>query len=261
LYIKQQIINYAKSKENSPDKNLKKLSKIIIKNINNFNCYYCLDSGKVWTERKSIFDKLDGRGSYDIKSCNHCSKGKWLHCTDKTNHISNGVKVFHQGSVTLNDIIGQLKILYKDKINQEPKWYLYQKDTIEKKTKEVDIKINLNDLATAVSASIQIYAGNIVGLVNTIKDLTINLGHTLVNENDSKELIKIFEQDGKKYFMLFKLEKQIKEKTAIGNLFKSIQFTFIAKYLLLSPENDCAIDICNDLMNDNIENKLDSFTF
>jgi len=258
--MKDKILSYARSKQNSNDRDLKKFAKLLIRNINDFNCYYCLDTGKNWNERGTgAF--IDMRGSYDIRKCNHCSNGGWVECTNTTNHKSpSGIKIFHKNTVTENDIIDQLKIFYKDKLAEEPEWYLYQKDTIDRKTKETDININVNDLAIAVSASLKIYAGNLIGVIQELKDLTINMSFTLSEDNDSKEVIKRYDQDDRTYYLLFKLSRKIKERSAIGNFFKSRKFTFTAKYLILSPKNNCAQEICNDLMNDNIQDKIDHFT-
>jgi len=271
--MKQEVIQYAKSKLGSSDSETKKFGKIIIKNIDNFNCYYCLDTGKTWRERDSIFAKLDGRGNYDIRKCNRCSNDSWIQCSHTQNHNSPlGIKIFRTNNVSLNDIIAQLKIIYKNKLlEDDPEWNLYKKDTIEKKTKETEIQVNIKDLANVVKSSLAIYAGNILELVNQVEDITINLSNTLTQENDSKEIIKRYttkikneytnNDETQEYYLLFKMNKSLKERSYLGSTFKSKKFTFQVSYLILSPKNKTAQNKCNELMNDNIENKLDSFIF
>ena len=259
--MKQQILQYAKSKFNSNDHDLKKFCKIIVKNIDDFYCYYCLDVGKVWCERENVLAAIDFRGKYDIRKCNKCSNNGWIECAHtQENYSHSGIKIFRKDNVTLNDIIDQLKIIYSNKVlEDDPIWHLYKKDVIEKKTTQTDITINVKDLATAVKASLQIYAGNLIELVNEIENITINLSHRLTNDNDKKEIIKTYEKEGKKYYLLFKMEKNIKERSALGSIFKSTKFRFKVNYVLLCPSNKPAQDKCNEIMNDNIDDRINNF--
>ena len=146
--MKKSVIQYIRTKATSPDKNLKKFSKIVLKNIDNFNCYKCLDTGIYWKDRDTFAARNDLiNGRYDIMNCSECSNGHWNRLSHN-NSIRNdsGIKIFHKG-VKLNDIIEELKNIYKDKINEpDEEWNLYAKDIVIKKTKEIEINANLKEL-------------------------------------------------------------------------------------------------------------------
>ena len=272
--MKLDIEKYANSNIDSPDPETKKFGKLIIKNINNFECYYCLDTGKTWRERENmLFSSWDGRGKYDIHKCNHCSNDNWIECTHSQNPQSaGGIKIFRTNKVTKTDIIAQLKILYKNKILEDsPEWNLFKKDSFDKKTTVTDIQINIKELANVVKSSLQIYAGNVGELINQVEDMTIHLSNRLTDENESKEIIKRYtskvkneatnEDEIREYYLLFKMDKLTKERNYMASLYKSHKLIYHVSYLILSPKNKPAQNKCNEIMNDNIENKLESFVF
>lgn len=272
--MKQDIVQYANSKVDSSDPETKKLCKLIIKNINNYKCYYCLDTGKTWRERDNmLIASWDGRGSYDIRKCNKCSNDNWIECSrSKELYSAGGVKIFRTNKVSISDIIGELKKLYKNKILEDnPEWNLFKKDTFSQKTKSTDININIKDLANIVKSSLQIYAGNVVELISQVEDMTINLSKQLTDEKESKEIIKRYitkvkneatnEDEIREYYLLFKMDKLNKERNYIASLYKSQKLIYHVSYLILSPKNKPAQNKCNEIMNDNIENKLESFSF
>ena len=122
---------YAKSKQMSisTNKETKKIGKIINKYIDNFNCYYCLDTNKCWKTRdNSFFAGFDRRGQYDIIRCNHCSNGNWYSCSHTNNLQENGIKIFNIND-NIEDRIKELKKIYKNKIDKpESSWKIYQKN-------------------------------------------------------------------------------------------------------------------------------------
>lgn len=45
-------------------------------------CFYCMDYKKVYKDRKTWFDFMDGRGKYDIVNCTVCiGNDNWLKCS------------------------------------------------------------------------------------------------------------------------------------------------------------------------------------
>lgn len=259
--MENEIINLAKSKVNSKDNELSKLCKIILKNINDFNCYYCLDTKKTWNARKGAFSSLDGRGSYDIVRCNKCDNGNWVHCSATNSIFSpSGIKIFRTNTVSVSDIFEELKKIYHDKVlEDEAEWYMYEKDNIMKKTTQVNMEVNIRDLANAVYASLKIYAGDIPEIICQIKDLTINLSLTLNDSNDSKEIIKTYKINDKNYYLLYKMEKTLKQVNCFKSCFSGSHFLFTVKYVLISPKNQPAIRKCEEIMSDNIESRIDNF--
>lgn len=260
--MKNDILILANSKLNSPDHELNKLCKLIIKNINNFNCYYCLDTKKTWQARSSAFANLDGRGRYDIMHCNKCGESKWISCSSSNNIKSeSGIKIFRTDNVTTSDIFDELKKIYHHKVlEDDAEWFLYERDNIMKKITSVDMQVKIKDLANAVSASLQIYAGNIPALLNQVKNLTINISMTMNETNDCKELIKTYNVDNRNYYLLFKMEKSLKKVNCLKSCFSSESFIFNVTYIILSPKNNVAKRRCEEIMNDNIESKIDNLT-
>ena len=57
-------------------------AKRIRRKAEQIKCFYCLDYGRVYRDRGTVFDFLDGRGSYDIINCIACKgNDKWLKCS------------------------------------------------------------------------------------------------------------------------------------------------------------------------------------
>jgi len=101
--------------------------------------------------------------------------------------------------------------------------------------------------------------------------MTINLSKQLTDEKESKEIIKRYtikvkneatnEDEIQEYYLLFKMDKLNKERNCMSSLYKSQTLIYHVSYLILSPKNKPAQNKCNEIMNDNIENKLESFVF
>ena len=262
--MKNNIISRSNQFKLSNNPETKKLGKIIVKYINNFNCYYCLDTVKCWRSRNHGFwDSIDGRGSYDIMRCNNCSNGGWISCSKKNDLLVNNIKVFKKNNNNVEDRINELRKIYKNKLSQpDEEWKLYEKKEIFKKTTELELNINVKKLADIVYNSIKIYAGDLISIASLAKDLTINISNSFTKENDSTEIIrKERNNSNEDVYILFKVNKQIKQRSAMGNFFKKKKFTFLVKYILLIPINNVARDRCNQIMNENIDNKIDDFIF
>lgn len=261
MTMKTSVKQYANRQLLSNDTSIRKTAKVILKNIDTIQCYYCIDTGKMWRERDSMFAQVDGRGKYDIRRCNKCSNGGWVECThSQNNYTAGGIKLFRMDNITVNDVIEQLKIRFKDKIAEpDPTWNLYQKDHTEQKTKETEININIKELANKVRLSMDILGCNIPGIIEQINDVTIHLSGKLHDRKDKKEIMKKYIIGDKTYYLIYKMTREQKERSAIGNMFKHKKFLYCVDYIVLSPSNPPAHEWCEELLNDKITHKLDTF--
>lgn len=262
--MRNQIISKAKQLELSNHPETKKFGKIIRKYQNNFQCYYCLDTAQCWKPRNNqAWVRFDGRGSYDIIRCTHCNNGGWVRCSHSNFVCVNGIQLFKRGDTNVDDRINELKNIYRPKIEEpDAEWWLYEKKTICKKTKAVEMQVNIQKLADIVLSSIRLQAGDLSSIATLAKNLTIDMSSTLTKENDETEIIRQEKNNkGQDVYLIMRLEKQKKSRNAFGKIFKSIKFTFYVKYMLLIPKNDIAVKKCIELMNDNIDNRIDDYEF
>jgi hypothetical protein len=262
--MKNQIISKAKQLELSNHPETKKFGKIIIKYANNFQCYYCLDTAQCWRPRNTQFwASMDGRGSYDITRCTHCNDGGWVRCAHSNFVCVNGIQLFKRGDTNVDDRINELKNVYRKKIEEpEAEWWLYEKKVLFQKTKEVEIQVNVKKLADIVLSSIRLQVGDLSSIATLAKNLTIDMSSTLTKENDETEVMRQEKNEkGQTVYLIMRLEKKKKDRTLLGNAFKSRKFTFSAKYMILVPKNDIAVKKCNELMNNEIENRIDNYEF
>jgi len=117
---------------------------------------------------------------------------------------------------------------------------------------------DIKSLAESVYLSIQVYSSNFIEIANNIKNLTINISNSLSIKNNYKEIMKTYKDlKNNDIFILFKIEKNIEKKRFFNKFYKNKKIIFKVNYIILSPENDIALNICNYLLNSNIKNKID----
>lgn len=262
--MKNLIIDKANMMKKSNSVDLKKLGKIILKNIKNYNCYFCLDSKLVWDNRSNQFwSSMDGRGNYDIRKCHKCCDGSWTRCSKTNYHVVKNIPIFYKNDNSVENRINNLKQIYKSKLLEpEAEWLLYEKKVINQKTTELELTINIKKLADIVFKAIKIYGGNMLEIANLAKDLTVDISSTLTQNNDSKEIIRQEKnKDGKNVYFIFKMEKNIKNRSTFGNMLKKNKFYFCVKYWIVIPKNQIAEDKCKEIVNDKINDKLDLIDF
>lgn len=265
MNYKKEIQNIANEFIQSNDSETKRFGKIIIKYIDSIKCYSCLDTKQKWKTRDNkFFATLDGRGQYDIVKCSKCTKGGWLSCSH-TNVLTEGkIKIFEMNdSIDIDERVKELKIIHKTKINElDAEWWVYDKKIINQTTIEQNITIDIKKLSDVVSSSIRIYAGDLTAIANLAKDLTIDLSSTLNESNDENEVMRHeITENNKQVYLLMRMEKSIKERSFWGSIFKSVKIKYTLKYMLLIPKNETAIKKCNNLLNDRIGSRIDTFEF
>ena len=261
--MKNIILKFANDNINSKDRIDKKLSKILLQNINYFNCYYCLDTKKTWKYRDNLpWSKLDGRGEFDIIGCSNCNFSKWISCSHTNEIVCNNIKVFKKDNVNKNDIIFQLKKYFADRINtNDEKWILTKTKEFQKSIKSTELNVNLKDFSNLVSAAIEIYSGNLIGLGNTIKDLTFKMSVSMTQENDQDKTIRKFKtDDNKDGFLILNVSKELKDRSVFTNLYKSKKYIYKLKYLILIPENQAAKTKCEEIVSDNVSDVIESMS-
>jgi len=273
MNMKMQIINISNEFVNGNDVEKKKLGKIILKNINNFQCYDCLDTNKCWRPRHNQFwASMDGRGSYDVVRCSKCSDGYWVRCSHSNSIHENGITIFKVNDTNIDYRLKELQQIYKGQINEpEPEWWLYEKKCIYQKTTEFDMQVNIKKLANIVLSSIRLQGGDLSEIATLAKDLTIDMSSTLTEDNNTTEVIRysiiprhsiipghsiIPDDEDKHVYLIMKLEIAEKQRSLFGKAFRSKKFTYTATYTILIPKNDIAKAICDALMNTKIIDRL-----
>ena len=261
--MKRQIISYADRHINSSDKGEKKFARILKKNINNFKCYNCLDTNKCWKYRGNyVFARMDGHGDYDVVRCNYCNDGSWLSTSHSNDLYENNIRIFQEDLVTESDIISELKKYYHNQIiADDPTWILAKSKDFNIHSVSSEINLNLNNLSNIVFSAINVYAGNLMGLANMAKDLTLNIGMSFTKETDVENVIrKIKTDDGKDGYLILKLNKSIKNRNLVSGMIKSKKFIFELNYLILIPDNDAAKEECQEIISDNVEDIINKYS-
>ena len=251
--MKSLIIARAKSLD-------KRVSEVILKNIDLVNCYTCMDTCEMWKPRSSSFAWMDGRGSYDVIQCTKCRSGWWKKCSTTSTIIKNGIKLFEKGNDDIEQRIDILKERYHKTINQItlPTWDLYEHDKRTIKMTEASLHVDIPKLGETVVASIALCMGDIPDFLKVIKDSVINLKYKLVDDNQEAEIYKKHSKGDT--YVIMNMSKIMKERSVCLNVMKSKKFRYTIEYYILNPTNPEAIDICNKFMNANIKNRLSKFT-
>jgi hypothetical protein len=139
-------------------------------------------------------------------------------------------------------------------------WSLYEEKTFNQVSTNAKQDINLHKLAELVFRSIRVYGMELMSIAALAKELTLDVGFTMTENNDTRRIIRQQElENGKKCFLIFKMaksSKQISSAFGIYYMCHSRHFTFRAEYTILVPNNAAAEKRSNEFINDKIDIKL-----
>lgn len=143
----------------------------------------------------------------------------------------------------------------------EPTWELYEEKSFTKRTTNSKQDVNIKRLSELIFRSIKVYGMELTGIAELAKELTVDVGFLLTQDNDSR---RIFRQqkcaNGRNCFLIFKMEKHnTRSSNRIGTFFNchTRQFVLNVDYVLLIPMNRAAERRCNEMMRDKIDVKLE----
>lgn len=240
-------------------------------------CFCCLDTKEQWDYRESPMAWMDGHGKYDIVHCCGCSKGGYIRPTSSyAGYYRNGDD---------SDIKGRLDELYEmgwrlakieteekeqnlDKLHEEwenkptPLWSYGANDIIKESSKVLEIEIAASKLADQISKAIQIANGNLFELANLVKETTLNLNYSSMNNNTEHKEVRCDKPDkwGNATYILLDYKKNsfIEEASCCFPWCKYyIDMAELSlKYRIIKPRNHAARDKCNYLLNSEIESML-----
>ena len=157
--------------------------------------------------------------------------------------------------------VKKLKVIYEvynaQSNNEEPSWNKLNNKQIFFKEKNKQLSISAEKISSLISGTVGAYTGNIPQILNSIKNITMDL---CMNKKKSAETIasvhKFQDNNNKDIFLLYKLEKN---QVIIKNSFYSVyEITLQGKISVLSPENTKAYKICQNLMNKNANALIDA---
>ena len=141
-------------------------------------------------------------------------------------------------------------------------WALYEEKGFSRKTTNAKQEVNLKKLSELIFRSIKVYGMEMTGIAMLAKELTLDVGYSMTDNNDVRRLFRQENlEDGRKCYLIFKMCKEQKNiSTKVGeycNCYAS-RFIFLVEYTLLIPNNASAERRCNEFMNDKIDIKLNN---
>lgn len=144
---------------------------------------------------------------------------------------------------------------------EKAKWELYEEKSFTKRTTNAKQNVNVKKLSELIFRSIKVYGMELAGVAELAKELTVDVGFLLTQDNDSRRIFRQQEcANGKKCFLIFKMEKNNSQfSNRVGALFRcnTRHFMIHVEYALLIPMNRAAERRCNEMMRDKIDLKLD----
>jgi hypothetical protein len=255
----------------------------------NLNCSRCLDTKILWKGRDNVaFARMDGRGDYDVLNCDKCNNGNWNRCSSTTEIFVNNIHAFHKADgdwhvlETLKKMVKpildlqekeEMKIdLEKMKhdeverqsieqiendMNPEPMWSYYKKDNINKEIKSADIDIEIGKITTKVCEAIKASHGDIIELVDLIKELKLDLKMSMETSHTNKKEIKQVKDSNNKftYIILIFSNDIIKSNCMCLEWcgFNNRTNKFSLQYTIIKPKNKAAQRECEKHMSNNIK--------
>ena len=141
-------------------------------------------------------------------------------------------------------------------------WELYEEKRFIQKSTMARKSTNLKKLGELICRSIKIHGMQMSGIANLAKELTIDVGYTLTENNDSRRIIRQEElKNGRKCFLVFKMIKEQKEFSGSMKdviVCRAQRYLFHVEYTILIPINGSAEQRCNEFFRDKIDNKLEN---
>jgi hypothetical protein len=148
-----------------------------------------------------------------------------------------------------------------DNENKIPSWWICENNTLSQELDNVKLDIAVGKLADDVFNIIKAYGGDFISIAKAAKDLTLNLGLNLEKTNNTNESLHQIKNDDNTYtYISIKLEKKIDNvKTGIADRlgFAKDKISIESTYYLFKPKNSLAQNLCDEMMNKKITDKLE----
>ena len=155
--------------------------------------------------------------------------------------------------------VKKLKIVYEiykvSENNLEPRWHKLNNKQIYCKEKHKQLKISADKIANLISGTIGAYTGNIPQILNSMKNITIDLCLNKKKSDETIASVQKYHNEGKDIYLLYKLSKS--QKVYKHTLYSEYEILLEGKISVLVPENENATRICQNLMNQNANALID----
>jgi len=254
----------------------------------NISCSRCLDTKILWKGRDNVFfARMDGQGDYDVINCDKCNNGKWNRCSATTEIYVNDIHAFHKADgdwhvlETLKKMVKPiLELQEKERINlelqkmkhgeaerasieqlendmnPEPMWSYYKKDNINKEIKSADIDIEIGKITTKVCEAIKASHGDIIELVDLIKELKLDLKMSMETSHTNKKEIKQVKDSNNKFtYIILIFSNDIMKSNCVCLEWCGFDYNkskFSLDYTICKPKNKAAQKECDKHMNKNV---------
>lgn len=168
--------------------------------------------------------------------------------------------------MTINAINRKIQIMKNKLLEQDknednsniPLWYEVSQETIDDKVKEVNLSVSSKAIVNIIKNILEISEGNILSIVNVVKDLNIESVFNFKKTKEYKKKVKTStDVDGVKVYVLFDYNHQVSNsKYLIKRLFrfskKKIEIN--GTIYIFKPRNKAAREICKKLLHYKVEN-------
>ncbi len=142
------------------------------------------------------------------------------------------------------------------------RWCFFEQNSIHHEQEDLNIKVEIGNIADKVFTSIKAYGGDFLSIANLAKGITFNMGLGMANSKDVSEILKEIEDmetGGTPSFLIIKLEKKkSSNKISVPGFFSRNKKAslFTVEYSFFKPKNAAAHLICEDLLNTKIQHKI-----
>ena len=143
-----------------------------------------------------------------------------------------------------------------------PRWCFFEQNSIHHEQGDLDIRVEIGNIAEKVFTAIKAYGGDFLSIANLAKGITFNLGLGMAESKDVIEILKEIEDmetGGTSSFLIIKLEKKkSSNKISVPGFFTKNKKAslFTVEYSFFKPKNAAAHLICEDLLNAKIQHKI-----
>jgi hypothetical protein len=143
-----------------------------------------------------------------------------------------------------------------------PRWCFFEQNSIHHEQEDLDITIEIGNIADKVFTAIKAYGGDFLSIANLAKGITFNMGLSMANSTDVSEILKEIEDTdtgGTPSFLIIKLEKKkSSNKISVPGFFTKNKKAslFTVEYSFFKPKNAAAQLICDDLLSAKIQHKI-----
>jgi hypothetical protein len=142
------------------------------------------------------------------------------------------------------------------------KWSFFEHNSIRHEQENLDINVEIGNIAEKVFTAIKAYGGDFLSIANLAKGITFNLGLGMTSSKGVNEILKEVEDietGGMSSFLIIKLEKsKSSKKISVPGLFSRNKSAavFSVDYTFFKPKNAAAQAICEDLLDTKIQHKI-----